>query len=86
MTPRWAEYYLKKERESLVYNHNYVVEITSGGTIGNNEPVGGSISWPLTRLIYAGRHYTIVAGNTANEWVYLDVAHPTEFQTSSSFG
>jgi hypothetical protein len=55
------------------------------GTFTNNSPGAGSVAWASCIVEYNGQQYQITNGNTANKWIYWELATPTVFATAASF-
>jgi len=49
----------------------------------NNNPVAGSVSWNAHVFYYDGTKHNIVAGNTADPYIYWSELTPTQYQSTS---
>jgi hypothetical protein len=55
------------------------------GTFTNNSPGAGSVAWAGVVLEYKNQYYQITDGNTANPWIYWEIASPFVFANAASF-
>ena len=54
------------------------------GTFTNNSPSGGRVAWAGVRVLYNGITYSIADADTANKWIYWQLASPTVFSASAT--
>ncbi|MFH0981806.1 MAG: hypothetical protein V2A79_09735 [Planctomycetota bacterium] len=54
------------------------------GGFTNNSPIAGSVAWISFKVKYQGTEHVVAAGNTANAWLYWDVAAPTVLSSAAA--
>lgn len=54
------------------------------GTFTNNSPSAGRVSWSGVKVLYKNVTYAITNGDTANKWIYWQLASPTVFSASAT--
>lgn len=63
---------------------NLAAHLLEGYTFTNNSPTAGSVAWAGLHVVYKGSDYTVTDGNTANKYLYWQLASPTTMQTSNT--
>lgn len=87
--PNWEEM-INRMPQNVIQGINVDIPLITNLTWNDNTPSGGSVSWSATiganpiLFTYKGTTYEITPDNTANKYIYWDLAASTVFSTSAS--